>query len=103
MIYTIMTAGYLSYQSRREEPVTELKKEFLRGKKLYIPIGIAAAAASLMIFTSFSMAPAAKVVSLLQLQIFIPVIGGRIFAEGSIPRKLAGSTLMVAGIILVVI
>ncbi|MFB6199999.1 MAG: EamA family transporter [Candidatus Nanohaloarchaea archaeon] len=105
MIYSFMFAGYLPLLDKQESKSYEtIKNQLLKHPKLYLVSGMMAVAASLMIFTSFSMAPASKVIPLLQLQVLVSIIaGGKLFKEQKIMRKTLGSTIMITGILFVML
>jgi transporter family protein len=102
-IYIIMTSGFLIYIQHRETDGFKKMKAQLRDQKiLYIITGICAAAASFLIFKAFSLAPASRVIPVLQIQVFITVIGGFLFFnEKNLAMKLIGSTILISGVVLV--
>ncbi len=104
MIYTIMVAGLSTNMLIDEKrKVNALKKTFKQDKPLYIVSGVIAAFASLMIFKAFSLAPASKVIPVLQLQVLISVIAGIVlFDEKGSLQKLIGSLILLAGVFLIV-
>ena len=101
-IYIGMTTGFLAATHHQEkQPVKELKKTFNEYRLLYIATGLTAAASSLAIFKAFSQAPAAKVTTVQQFQVLIPVIAGALlFNEKNLKRKIIGSTILITGIAL---
>lgn len=104
MIYTVMVFGLSTNMLIDEKrKVKAVKTAFKRNKLMYILSGGIAAFASLMIFTAFSLAPASKVIPVLQLQVLISVIAGILMfnEEGSL-QKLIGSIILLAGVFLIV-
>ncbi len=104
-IYIALTTGFLATAYFKEkEPIKELKEDFNEYRLLYILTGLTAAASSLAIFKAFSQAPAAKVTTVQQFQVLIPVIAGvLIFNEKHLGRKLIGSIILITGIALTAI
>lgn len=104
MIYTVMVAGLSTNMLVDEKrKVKTVKKAFKRNKLMYLLSGGIAAFASLMIFTAFSLAPASKVIPILQLQVLISVIAGiLLFNEKGSLQKLIGSIILLAGVVLIV-
>ncbi len=73
--------------------------ELVKYSIYYVFTGIIAAGSSLAIFKAFSVASAAKVTTVLQFQVLIPVIAGvLLFDEKDLTRKLIGSIILIAGI-----
>lgn len=104
MIYTVMVTGLSTNMFIDEKrKVKTVRRAFKRNKLMYILSGGIAAFASLMIFTAFSLAPASKVIPVLQLQVLISVIAGIIlFNEDGSLQKLIGSLILLAGVFLIV-
>lgn len=104
LIYTVMVVGLSTNMLVDEKrKVKAVKTAFKRNKLMYMLSGAFAAFASLMIFTAFSLAPASKVIPILQLQVLISVIAGIIlFDENGSLQKLIGSLILLAGVVLVV-
>lgn len=98
-----MLSGYLVINLLENgSQIEKLKKTFTSESRVYMFAGFLAALSTFSIFSAFSKAQAAKVATVQQLQILIPVImGGKIFSEDSIGRKVIGSIVLIAGIILV--
>jgi len=99
-IYIALSSGFLATAYYKEkQPVKELKKDFNEYRMLYILTGLTAAASSLAIFKAFSHAPAAKVTTVQQFQVLIPVVAGVLmFNEKNLGRKLIGSIILITGI-----
>jgi len=104
-IYIALSTGFLAtVYFQEKQPAKQLKENFNEYKILYTITGLIAAASSLAIFKAFSQAPAAKVTTVQQFQVLIPVIAGVIiFNEENLPRKLAGSIILITGIALTAI
>ncbi|MFB6115239.1 MAG: EamA family transporter [Candidatus Nanohalobium sp.] len=105
LIYVFMTTGLTLYVMFHDRDIFgEVRKEFMNDKILYSLTGLGAAAARYLIFFSFSVAEASKVIPVLQLQVFISVAAGAvIFKDDNLKEKAIGSTILVAGIILTAI
>ena len=104
-LYSAMTTGFLAASYHQEEnTLNKLKNNLTQYKKLYVLTGLLAAASSLAIFKAFSLAPAAKVTTVQQFQVLIPVIAGvAVFDEKNLGRKLTGSIILITGIALTAI
>lgn len=104
-IYIGLSTGFLATTYfQQKQPVKQLKNNFNEYRLLYTVTGLTAAASSLAIFKAFSLAPAAKVTTVQQFQVLIPVIAGvLIFKEENLRRKLIGSIILIAGIALTAI
>lgn len=104
-IYIGLSTGFLATTYfQQKQPVKQLKNNFNEYRLLYTVTGLTAAASSLAIFKAFSLAPAAKVTTVQQFQVLIPVIAGvLIFKEENLRRKLSGSIILIAGIALTAI
>jgi transporter family protein len=105
LIYLIMLTAYIpTLHKKQNKSVTKTVKKQLQQKPgLYTLTGILAITASLAIFKSFSLAPASKVIPLIQIQVIFSILGGKIFGDQNLPRKLTGTTLLLTGITLVLI
>ena len=91
----LMTIAYLKFQNPGEK-ITSTFREY---PGLYTLTGLIAASSTLAIFKAFSQASVAQVTTVQQFQVLIPVVSGVIlFDEGELLRKLAGSTVLIAGI-----
>lgn len=108
-IYTYLILGIMmvtlnSYVYRRDENFfSELEKEISGNIKAYTASGIMTSLAYLSLYIAFSQAEASRVVPVLQLQVPLTIVAGReIFEEQHVLQKLAGSLLMIIGILLVV-
>jgi uncharacterized membrane protein len=102
LMYVVMVLGYTLHLSTRKQKIGDVKKAFKSDRKLYALTGLMAAAASLAIFTAFSLAPASKVIPVLQIQVLISVVAGLVlFNEKGLFQKLVGSVVLIAGVILV--
>lgn len=99
-IYIGLSSGMLAVSYYNYSyPSQKLVETFKEYKLLYIVTGIIAALSSLAIFKAFSQAPAAKVTTVQQFQVLVPVIAGvLIFDEKGLRRKLMGSIILIAGI-----
>lgn len=102
LINSAMAVGYtLIIYFKPGRDLGQLKSKMSEYSEYYFLWGIAGAVASLSIFTAFSMAKAALVTTVQQLQAVIPVVGGYLlFGDGNLLRKLGGSALIVLGIAL---
>jgi EamA-like transporter family. len=105
--YTLILNGsvsiaYAAILARKpQRNLNALKSKFEEYGKIYLAWGILGSAASFSIFKAFSMAKAAQVTTVLQLQVLIPVLGGfLLFNEKGLIHKLFGSGLIIGGIIL---
>lgn len=105
LIYIFMTTGLTLYVTIHDRDIFgEAREEFMNDKLLYSLTGIGAAVASYLIFFSFSIAEASKVIPVLQLQVFVSVAAGAvIFNEKNLKEKTIGSVILVAGVILTAI
>lgn len=103
IIYTVMITGLsTNLLADEKRKIDAVKKAFKNNKLLYILTGITAVIGSLMIFTAFSLAPASKVIPVIQLQVLISVIGGiLLFDEKGSRNKIIGSTILLIGVYLV--
>lgn len=103
LLLALMSVFYLIYQKiRYQSPGLKLSAEFRDKKALYLVSGLVLAASYYSFVKALSLAEASRVVPVLQVEILISVIGGYlIYDEEDIRRKLVGSALLVAGIILV--
>jgi len=101
-LYIGMTSGLMAMAYYRySNPVTELSSTFNEFRSLYVLTGVVAALSSLAIFKAFSLAPAAKVTSVQQFQVLIPVVAGLVlFDEKGFKRKIIGTLVLITGIIL---
>ena len=99
-IYVGMSSGLLAAAYYRySHPSEEILDTFNEYSIYYVFTGIIAAGSSLAIFKAFSAASAAKVTTVLQFQVLIPVIAGvLLFDEKDLTRKLIGSIILIAGI-----
>lgn len=102
-IYLLMTAGFTTHIVKHEErTIRSIKQSFHENHLLYTITGVMAATGSLLIFTAFSLAPASKVIPILQIQVLISVLAGlTLFNEKGYRQKIIGSAVLIAGVILV--
>lgn len=99
LVYVVMSVSFTVLARKNSTSVG--RSDFLRREVL--AVGLVAALGSLFIFYSFSLAAASKVVTVKQsVIVFNVLIGGIYFREQDIPRKLLGSLLVIAGIVLVI-
>lgn len=105
LIFLIMISGYIPLLYRKySSPIEKINNHFRRHVPIYLLTGVLAILGSLSIFTAFSMAPASKVIPLLQLQVLVSIVaGGKIFDEEDIPRKILGSVILILGVLLVTV
>lgn len=88
--------------ARDRQKLLEVKQVATRKPFQYILMGVITILAYISVFTAFSMAKASQVVPVLQTQTLLTVIiGGYLFSEENLVRKLIGSLLLILGIILV--
>lgn len=105
LILTVMTLSINSYLYRKNpRHFTEIKTELQSRPEIYLLTGILAAGAYYSVLSALSMAPASRVIPVLQIQIPITVIaGGALFSEDHILQKLIGSAILILGIALTAI
>jgi len=105
LIYSFMTTGFIGYSlTKKPENIAKMKKRLTENTGLYTFTGLLAAAGSLLIYTAFSLAPASKVMPIINLQVLVSVIaGGLIFHEDNITKKTIGSIILITGVTLVAI
>ncbi|MFB6208493.1 MAG: EamA family transporter [Candidatus Nanohaloarchaea archaeon] len=102
-LYVFLTGtlgGYIL--ARRKDLVSTVKTELRENLELYAFTGVGAATASYLIFYAFSNAAASKVIPVLQIQVLLSIIFGfEFFNEGNLSRKILGSAVLVAGVVMV--
>ncbi|MFB6200376.1 MAG: EamA family transporter [Candidatus Nanohaloarchaea archaeon] len=99
LVYVVMVTGFGALLHRREGlPSVE---ELLQKK--FILLGLLIGGGSVLIFLSFSLAAAARVVTVLQVTIPVSVLlGGYVFEEERIVQRLAGSGLIILAVYLAI-
>jgi len=104
-IFVIMSGSLTTYLGLKDKTkLIEAKNAFGKNRLWFGIVGILAASAYLSIFYAYSLAPASKVVPVLQIQVLASVaVGGYIFKEKDLLRKLIGSIVLIAGVILIAI
>lgn len=104
LIYATMTVGLLTFLKIKHDKFSHIKNAFEGQEHYYLISAIFSVTGSISIFYAFSKAAAFKVVPLLQFQVLIGVLGGIIlFNERDLTRKLAGSIILVGGVVLVAV
>lgn len=97
----ISFTGYLLGRDRKH--IKNLKEGFLNEKLAYLVVGAATAIAYYSLVKALSMTEASKVVPILQAQVLFVVGGGFLFyKEEGIYRKIAGSILLIIGVVFIV-
>lgn len=105
LLLMVMTVSINTYLLRKNsEHFSDVKTEILTKPGIYIVTGLLSAGAYYTVLSALSMAQASKVIPVLQVQIPITVVaGGAMFSEDHVLQKLAGSAILIAGIVLTAI
>lgn len=105
IIFLTMSISLTTYLAARDrEKLRKAKETALKKPVSYTFVGILAASAYLSIFIAYSLAPAYKVIPILQLQVLASIAaGGYLFNEENMARKIIGSATLITGVILIAI
>lgn len=99
LVWVVIAAGYSTLMRKNGHVID---RQVFR-QPVIVLIGLAASLGSIAIFYSLSLASASQVITVKQsVVIFNVLIGGFLFSEKNIIRKLLGSILILAGIVLVI-
>ncbi|MDY6769204.1 MAG: DMT family transporter [Candidatus Nanohaloarchaea archaeon] len=104
LLLAFIAVAFVAYIGlRRPDKFSDLRASFQRHRLAYIFVGGLTVVAYYSVITALSRAEASRVVPVLQVQVFVGVIGGSLFfEEEGMWRKLVGSVLLIAGVALVV-
>jgi drug/metabolite transporter (DMT)-like permease len=99
IVFSVMTVGY--YGMLKRKSVSPPKSELI--SRDYVLVGITGVLRSVLVWGAYALASATVVSSVTQLTILLDVIiGGTLFNEGDLRKKIVGSVMILIGVLVVI-